>query len=408
MLSRTFIQFSRRRAPPRGAVLFTTAAAAATALVAVSATAATKSTASTAAAGPATSHKRKVSIHAVRGPRPTMEDRWFVSDDLKFFAVYDGHGGFRVAEQAQRLMYDEFMKQLEEKFEEQEQSSTVSASSSSQPESSDEPKATSAEPHVMTPKEAKAAMERRYRFVEDPKHVSQALSRSFDMVSKRVLSSTYLDLEGSTAVVVCVCEDNIVTANLGDSRAILCRGSKAIPLTVDHKPDSATEKKRIEDLGGRVRWHGYLGPDRLPVPGMGAYRINGNLAVSRALGDRLERPYVSSEPDIVVHPMNKNEDRFVVLASDGLWDVMTSQDVVDFVKQIMSMGTSASASAASPPSARSRMTAVVPSFLSSSSKTDVIRNEIDKRQENMAQFLVEEALRRGSADNITAIVVWLR
>jgi serine/threonine protein phosphatase PrpC len=332
--------------------------------------------------------KQKVSIHAARGPRATMEDRWYISEDMRFFAVYDGHGGYRVAEQAQKFLYDEFLQHLSE---------VSSAGSTSEEEN---------QPHDVL-----------IRTANDPESIRKALAKGFEVVSRKVLSTTYLDLEGSTAVVVYLCDNNIVTANLGDSRAILCRGSKAVPLTVDHKPDSPREKKRIEDLGGRVKWHGYLGPDKLPVPGMGAYRINGNLAVSRALGDRLERPFVSSDPDIAILDRNKDEDRFMVIASDGLWDVMTSQDVVDFVKQIMA-GSPSSTLPQNPRGKKSN--AIVPmevptsllqqgmATLTHKGNDASIRTEMDKRKDGMAQFIVEEALRRGSADNVTVLVVWLR
>lgn len=222
-----------------------------------------------------------------------MEDRWFVSDDFRFFGVFDGHGGVKVAETAQHHLYEEYVKALEE----------IDDAASS-----------------MLPAD----------------RVVEALARSFANVSRVVLGNPKLDLEGSTAVVVVMLPDEIVTANLGDSRAILCRGTTAVEITTDHKPNSPAEKRRIEELGGVVRWHGYLGPDRLPVPGMGAFRINGNLAVSRALGDRLEVPFVSSEPEIKRFNRNLEEDRFIILASDGLWDVISSQEAVDFVRQISS------------------------------------------------------------------------
>jgi len=313
--------------------------------------------------------RRKVSVHAARGPRATMEDRWYVSNDLRFFAVYDGHGGHRVAEQAQKFLYDEFVKELNV--------------------------------------DAKDHEEEPVTVVEDVNLVETAFVKSFNTVSQKVLSTTYLDMEGSTAVAVYLCDDNFIAANLGDSRAIISRGPRAFPLTTDHKPDSPSERKRIEDLGGKVKWHGYLGPDRLPVPGMGAYRINGNLAVSRALGDRLERPYVSSEPEITIVARKPDDDKFVVLASDGLWDVMSSQDVVDFVRQIMS----GSITGSTEPTRKKRSTSSLIPFSSATpvqKKGDGIRNEIDKRKESMAQFIVEEALRRGSADNVTVLVVWLR
>lgn len=211
-------------------------------------------------------------------------------------------------------------------------------------------------------------------------------------------------------MVVYLCDEEIVSANLGDSRAILCRGVKSVPITEDHKPDALFERQRIEEIGGVVKWHGFFGPDRLPVPGMGAYRVNGNLAVSRAWGDRLERPYVSSDPDIEVLQRNHEGDRFMVLASDGLWDVMTSQEVVDFVRQIMTGSIITGSSERSRKTFSNRMASVPPKppSSSSSSKSDDIHREIEKRKSNMSHYLVDEAIRRGSADNVTAIVVWFK
>ena len=95
---------------------------------------------------------------------------------------------------------------------------------------------------------------------------------------------------------------------------------------------------------GEVIWYGYLGPDRQPLPGFGAYRIKqpaydeGNLAVSRAFGDRLERPFVSSVPDVRKFDFNPETDHFIILASDGVWDVMTSKEAVNFVRYTLWVG----------------------------------------------------------------------
>ena len=84
----------------------------------------------------------------------------------------------------------------------------------------------------------------------------------------------------------------LTTANVGDSRIVLGRGDRAVDLTVDHKPSQVHEKARIRRLGGAVRWHGLVSRGR-PVVGSGVYRVNGNLSLSRAIGDAAERPYVS-------------------------------------------------------------------------------------------------------------------
>jgi serine/threonine protein phosphatase PrpC len=360
-----------------------------------------------------------LSVHAKRGPRATMEDRWFVSDDLRYFGVFDGHGGPRVAEQAMINMYPLFNTKLKQE--------RGNKRKDNNPDN------------------------------DNLEIICEAMKSSFNTVSDLVLNNNEMNMEGSTAVVVYISSDNYVTGNLGDSRAILCRGSQAINLSIDHKPDSPKERERIEKLGGVVKWHGYLGPDRLPVVGMGAYRINGNLAVSRALGDKPERPFVSSEVEIITTPRKPGEDRFIILASDGVWDVLSSQDAVDFVRQIMSgsvgnrransrvggggnqvkvisrQGNSGGGGGAAISSTTlegggggssslllggggvsntiigsSGGNSINGNNKITSSPTQGIRAEMDTRKEKMAHYLVEEALRRGSADNVTAIVVWLR
>ena len=63
--------------------------------------------------------------------------------------------------------------------------------------------------------------------------------------------------------------------------------------------------------------------------------MNGNLAMSRAMGDNAESPYVNSNPDVTETERKFTEDKFIIIASDGLWDVMSSQEAVDFVMRNM-------------------------------------------------------------------------
>lgn len=97
----------------------------------------------------------------------------------------------------------------------------------------------------------------------------------------------------------------------------------------DHKPNKPSELERVKKLGGTVRWYGLLEQDGSPMEGMGVYRINGNLAVARAIGDRSERPFVSAEADVKTFPADEEGDEFIILASDGLWDVMSSEEAVE-------------------------------------------------------------------------------
>uniref|UniRef100_A0A2P2MHS4 PPM-type phosphatase domain-containing protein n=1 Tax=Rhizophora mucronata TaxID=61149 RepID=A0A2P2MHS4_RHIMU len=77
---------------------------------------------------------------------------------------------------------------------------------------------------------------------------------------------------GTTAVVALLTPEHIVVANCGDSRAVLCRGGKAVPLSVDHKPDRPDEHARITAAGGRVIF-------------LNGARVEGILAMSRAIGN---------------------------------------------------------------------------------------------------------------------------
>ncbi|KAL0732441.1 hypothetical protein Bca4012_008650 [Brassica carinata] len=117
------------------------------------------------------------------------------------------------------------------------------------------------------------------------------------------LQTPNCDAVGSTAVVSVITPEKIIVANCGDSRAVLCRNGKP--------PDRPDELDRIQEAGGRVIY--WDGP-----------RVSGVLATSRAIGDNYLKPYVSSEPEVTVTDRTE-EDEFMILASDGLWDVVTNE-----------------------------------------------------------------------------------
>ena len=133
------------------------------------------------------------------------------------------------------------------------------------------------------------------------------------------------DRSGSTCVSLFLTETHIVFANVGDSRAFLTSASTVRFATEDHKPTNPEENRRICAADGFVE--------------MG--RVCGNLAVSRALGDYMykdvprlsaEEQKVSADADVTVLERSPR-DEFVVLACDGIFDVMTSQEVSTFVTQ---------------------------------------------------------------------------
>ena len=138
-------------------------------------------------------------------------------------------------------------------------------------------------------------------------------------------SSTHGAIEaGCTSVVVAIRNDKIVTANAGDSRAVLSRAGKAVALSWDHKPQDERERARITKAGGFVSENG---------------RVNGNLNLSRSIGDlkyKMDRSIpaaeqiITADPDIHVEDLT-SEDEFIIIACDGIWDVLTRQEAVDEV-----------------------------------------------------------------------------
>jgi serine/threonine protein phosphatase PrpC len=140
-----------------------------------------------------------------------------------------------------------------------------------------------------------------------------------------------IDRSGSTAVVILLTPSHIICSNAGDSRAILCRGGKVMPLSFDHKPIDAGEVSRITAAGGFIRMK----------------RIDGDLAVSRGFGDFRfkingslphEQQKVSVKPDILVYPRDHRNDEFVVLACDGIWDVVENADCYQLVQKLFDDG----------------------------------------------------------------------
>jgi serine/threonine protein phosphatase PrpC len=123
--------------------------------------------------------------------------------------------------------------------------------------------------------------------------------------------------QGSTAVIALIRKDQLFVANTGDSRAVLCSAQVAISLSEDHKPDRPDEKKRIEDLGGTIVF-------------WGVWRVNSCLALSRALGDKSLAPYIIPDPEITQRTLTP-QDEFLIIACDGVWDVLNNQQAVDVV-----------------------------------------------------------------------------
>ncbi|XP_003747764.1 probable protein phosphatase 2C T23F11.1 [Galendromus occidentalis] len=228
----------------------------------------------------------KVGASCLQGWRINMEDAHTHllslpdDHDAAFFAVYDGHGGAKVAKYASCHVHRKII----------------------------------AQPTYQGGNYVEAIQQ---AFLE----VDQ------DMLNDDVMKE---ELAGSTGVVVLIKRDdpkilgNIYCGNIGDSRAVACVAGRTVPLSFDHKPSNKEEAKRINAAGGWVDLN----------------RVNGNLALSRAFGDFVfkkneKKPaheqIVTAFPDVTVEPLTPDHE-FVVLACDGIWDVMSNEEVVRFIR----------------------------------------------------------------------------
>jgi serine/threonine protein phosphatase PrpC len=233
-------------------------------------------------------------LGAMQGYRREMEDAHIATTDIEqlpghgFFAVFDGHGGDVAAKYAGEHFTNNIM--INEKFD-----------------------------------SAK---------VDDVDMLSASL-RYAHFYSDEDMWDTIPefqahDTSGCTAVSCLVTPSNLIIANCGDSRAIVVGDNEVKFATEDHKPTNEIERTRIMNAKGFVQ--------------MG--RVNGNLAVSRALGDftykdiatmKPEEQKVSCEPDMTVLPRNES-DEFVLLACDGIWDVMSNDQAKNFVVNQLKAG----------------------------------------------------------------------
>ncbi|KAJ3445627.1 phosphatase 2c [Anaeramoeba flamelloides] len=152
---------------------------------------------------------------------------------------------------------------------------------------------------------------------------------------------------GTTAVLIIILGNFVWVVNLGDSNAVLCRNGYAVGLTTPQKPNDKEEKKRIEESGGYVK----------------DGRVNGMLAVSRAFGDGYLKNVISAEPQINNFQLS-SADSFIILACDGVWDVLSEEKAVE-----------------------------------------IVSGEIDPQK--AAKRLRDEAYSQGSTDNISVIIIFL-
>lgn len=237
-------------------------------------------------------------LSSMQGWRVDMEDSHTAILSIKglpdwsFFAVFDGHAGAKVADYSSKCLLDIILNHQNIK-------DLISGNA-----------------------------------VESEKLIAQAVKDSFfkidEIMRKNVEAEEGLDRSGSTSVCVLISPTNFYFINCGDSRSLLCRSGEVQFVTSDHKPSNPPERDRIQKAGGSVMLQ----------------RVNGSLAVSRALGDFEYKnvpdrgpteQLVSPEPDVTAVNRNEDEDQFLVLACDGIFDVSSNEELCNFISSRLAL-----------------------------------------------------------------------
>lgn len=289
----------------------------------------------------------KYGVTSVCGRRRDMEDAVSVhgsfSNKSHFFGVFDGHGCSHVAMKCKDRLHEMVKEEVEGKGE---------------------------------GVEWKVTMEKSFDRMD--KEVQESSGPVMGSNCRCDPQTPQCDAVGSTAVVAVVTPEKIVVANCGDSRAVLCRNGVAVPLSVDHKPDRPDELVRIQEAGGRViYWDGA--------------RVLGVLAMSRAIGDNYLKPYVISKPEVTITDRTA-EDECLILASDGLWDVVSNDVACSVARNCLR--------AQNPPSP--------PMSPGSNAAVGAASESSDKACSGASILLTKLALARHSTDNVSVVVVDLR
>lgn len=269
-----------------------------------------------------------------------------------FFGVYDGHGGSQVANYCRERIHFALAEE-------------IGISKSDLPDGS-----------------AKESRQEQWSkiftscFLKVDDEIGGKAGRSVCSVDREASKVTFEPVApetvGSTAVVALVCSSHIIVANCGDSRAVLCHGKEPMALSIDHKPNREDEYERIEASGGKViQWNGH--------------RVFGVLAMSRSIGDRYLKPWIIPEPELMFVPRSR-DDECLILASDGLWDVMTNEEACEVARRRILLWHKKNGA---PPLAERG-------------------KGIDPAAQAAADYLSMLALQKGSKDNISVIVVDLK
>ncbi|RHY29562.1 hypothetical protein DYB32_005051 [Aphanomyces invadans] len=224
-------------------------------------------------------------VSCMQGWRTTMEDAHVAETTIpafagsSLFAVFDGHGGNLVAEESALRLVDTLAK----------------GQGNNQ--------------HKNEPDDIGAALRNAFLTLDNDLRQLQRVENGEDQ-------------SGCTAIAAIVTDTHIIVANSGDSRSVLATCGDAVePMSFDHKPNNPREKLRIENAGGMVRNN----------------RVNGDLASDKHSRGSMPMLQVSPEPDIKIEARSAANE-FLLLACDGVWDVLSNEEACDFVRSVMKLG----------------------------------------------------------------------
>ena len=189
------------------------------------------------------------------------------------------------------------------------------------------------------PKNLNTALKKTNKYISHKETLYSTLKQVFIETNKSLCKVQSIDTKfsGSTCVTIILTKNKIISANAGDSRAVMGRYINGkwinIDLSHDQKPNNPGEKERILSHGGRIEAYkdengGDFGPPRVwlkneDIPG---------LAMSRSFGDEVAASVGTiSEPEIEEYEITE-DDKFIIIASDGIWEFISSQECVEFIK----------------------------------------------------------------------------
>jgi serine/threonine protein phosphatase PrpC len=221
------------------------------------------------------------------GMRPTMEDamcfKGTLTETTNLWGIFDGHGGEKSSKFISEKLPEIIIKNLEQ---------------------------STAKMYLQNPS---IFIEKFNTYSELSFKSVDVLKKSLHEVNEELRKQKYED--GSTAVLVMISGNELTIANVGDSRAVLCKNGKAMRLTNDHRPTTDEEQHRIQEIEGIVMCN----------------RIQG-YSVSRSLGDFSASPFISAEPYLKTFQLEGDED-FLIIGCDGVWDDLSDEEAVESVKE---------------------------------------------------------------------------